>query len=161
MALVPNTTPQYDLGVDPLVQLPVVDTEGAISIARATLVLTASGTGTADMIALPAGKKWILPHLSCVSAPDGANSSDLNVGYHPLSGVAILTHPEYGGLADSLDLGGGPLVNQAFSGGKVGGGVSPVPFDSAESVAVNISIDTANGLTGTYELCLAYVMGSR
>src|SRR5690349_20328738 len=57
------------------------DWHAELSIARGTLVLTASGTGTASMIKPPAGRKLVYPHLSCSSGPDGATSSDYNVGH--------------------------------------------------------------------------------
>lgn len=160
MALAVTQSTQYaNSEASPVVLNPGADWDAKLRISRATLVLTASGTGTASMMKLPAGRKLVYPHLSCWSAPDGAASSDINVGHGAYHNPASSGDDRDAITADidafcvDGDLAGGPSKNIAFS-----GVASPVLIDSDDEVDVTITIDTANGLTGTYEVCLAYAM---
>lgn len=159
MALAVTQSTQYANSVaSPVVLNPGADWDAKLRIARGTLVLTASGTGTASMIKLPAGRKLVYPHLSCVSAPDGAATSDINVGHGAYHNPASSGDDRDAITADidafhvDGDLAGGPLKNSVLN------VQSPVLIDSDDDVAVTITIDTANGLTGTYELVIAYAM---
>jgi hypothetical protein len=160
MTLAVTKSSQYtDATASPVVRVPGADWDAKLRMSRGTLVLTASGTGTASIIKLPAGRKLIYPHLSVWSAPDGAASSDINVGlgaYHnPASSGddrdAVVA--DIDALCVDGDLAGGPTENKVFTGVK-----SPVLVDSDDDVDVTITIDTGNGLTGTYEICVAYAM---
>lgn len=158
MALTPSNSSQYaEVVANPSVRQEAQDWDGNLIMTRGTLVLTASGTGTANMLILPAGRKLVYPHLSCVSAPDGATSSDLSVGHlayktpaGPGATAEATVNADIDTFAADLDLGGGPLVNAELT------AQSPVLIDSKGEVVVTITIETANGLTGTYELDLAY-----
>jgi hypothetical protein len=159
MALAVTQSTQYANSVaSPVVLNPGADWDAKLRIARGTLVLTASGTGTASMIKLPAGRKLVYPHLSCISGPDGAATSDINVGHGAYHNPASSGDDRDAITADidafhvDGDLAGGPLKNSVLN------VQSPVLIDSDDDVAVTITIDTANGLTGTYELVIAYAM---
>lgn len=147
MALTPAVSSQYAAFVaEPQQQQKAADWDGNLIAARGTLVLTASGTGTASILILPAGRKLVYPHLSVISAPDGATSSDINVGHAAYDAVTA----DIDAFHVDGDLAGGPLKNSVLN------VQSPVVVDSKEDVVVTITIDTANGLTGTYELVLVY-----
>lgn len=159
MALAVTQSTQYANSVaSPVVLNPGADWDAKLRIARGTLVLTASGTGTASMIKLPAGRKLIYPHLSCFSGPDGAATSDINVGHGAYHNPASsgddrdLINADIDAFHVDGDLAGGPLKNSVLN------VQSPVLIDSDDDVAVTITIDTANGLTGTYEVVIAYAM---
>ena len=153
MALTPSKSTEYtNYTATPRVESGA-EWDSKVRISNGTLVLTASGTGTASMLVLPAGRKLVYPHLSCISGPDGATNADISVGHaaytDPSSGAVIADIDAFS--ADN-DLGGGPLVNSVLN---VRG---PVVIDSEENVVVTITVETANALTGTYELNLAYAM---
>lgn len=159
MALAVTQSTQYaNSEASPVVLNPGADWDAKLRIARATLVLTASGTGTASMIKLPAGRKLIYPHLSCISAPDGATSSDIEVGHGAYHNPASSGDDRDAVIADidafhvDGDLASGPLKNSVLN------VQSPVLVDSDDEVDITMSINTGNGLTGTYELVIAYAM---
>lgn len=160
MTLAVTQSTQYaNSEATPMVLNPGADWDAKLRMSRGTLVLTASGTGTASILKLPAGRKLIYPHLSVWSAPDGASTADINVGlgaYHePASSGddrdAVVA--DIDALCVDGDLAGGPSKNIVFT-----GVASPVVVDSDDEVDVTITIDTARGLTGTYEVVVAYAM---
>ncbi len=159
-AIAPAQSSQYANSVaSPVVLNPGADWDAKLRISRATVVVTASGTGTISVMKLPAGRKLVYPHLSCWSAPDGATSADINVGHGAYHNPASsgddrdLINADIDAFCVDGDLAGGPTKNAVFA-----GVASPVVIDSDDMVDVTITVDTGNGLTGTYEIVLAYAM---
>lgn len=158
MALTPSNSTQYaEVVANPSVRQEAQDWDGNLIMARGTLVLTATGTGTANMLILPAGRKLVYPHLSVVSCPDGTANSVLSVGHlayttpaGPGAVAEATVNADIDAFASDLANGAGALVNTELD------VQSPVVIDSKGEVVVTITIETANGGTGTYELDLAY-----
>lgn len=156
MAITPSTSDQYtDYAAEPVEQVSASDWSATVASAVGTLTFTAAGTGTAQMIRLPAGRKLIFPDLCRIICPIGTATSDLHVGhtaYTEPDGTAVAADDN--AFADNLDV-GGAAIDAAFS---LPAGAY-FEMDSTGAVDIEVMFDTANSpAAGTMTILVVYAI---
>jgi hypothetical protein len=158
MALTPSKSTQYTKTSNtPKESVPSSDWGSKLRASIGEWTFTAAGTGTGQMIKLPAGKVRVLGGLSRVIQTNaGSATSDLHVGnaaFTKADGTAGAADDN--SLADDLDA--GAAINSALEAASK----KYVEFDSADGVDIEVMYDTANSpAAGTLTVILVYQMGN-
>jgi hypothetical protein len=155
MALTPAVSTQYaNYAAVPPVLNDGRD-HGKLRMAYAKLTYTAGGTGTAQMIRMPAGRVRIFPHISRNTTTQNASaSSTLSVGlgaYTKADGSAQ--------SASTTALLNAAAVGAATVDAALTSTAGPVELESKQGVDVTITWGTANSpASGDHHLLIAYVL---
>jgi hypothetical protein len=141
MALTPLHSSQYLVSTTkPVQRVDGSDWGAAIKSSLGSLVFTVAGTGTANMITLPAGRKIIIPDYSRIVCPQGTATATLSVGHNGFTkpdGTVVAA--DGAAFASVLAVGAG-AIDQSLPLPAVGYFV----LDSRGPVDITATIATAN-----------------
>lgn len=123
----------------------------------AKLTFTAAGTGTAQLIRLPAGKVWIIPDLCrVIQTAAGTLNADLHIG-----NAAYTKQDGSAGAAVNNSLADNLAADAAIDSALTAPASDILEFDSQDGVDIEAMYDTANSpASGDLVLMLAYSQGN-